>query len=245
MAHLSEAPQGGATPALIRWGAVFGGVVIGFSVLALLVALWSALAFGSGLEGMQDNFDWLVAISAVLAMLIGGLLAGWLSGVRGFGPGFFNGLAVWGLIVIVGALVGLPGVLQLGFELPTVAQEQALWTGFLAMLVGALAAGLAGAAGGAMTRPAAAYGPYYGYGAYPGEEPDRRPEPDRDRPLRDEDREADRERRLREDERGPEERRSERAVDERYERERDLEPARDRDEDTRVTEGARGGRRLK
>ncbi|HUH07813.1 MAG TPA: hypothetical protein VML96_08400, partial [Egibacteraceae bacterium] len=67
----------GATPNLIRWGAVFGGVVMGLSLLLLLTALWIAMAYAGGIEAMQDNLAWWTAGSAVVAMFVGGMLAGW------------------------------------------------------------------------------------------------------------------------------------------------------------------------
>lgn len=158
----------GATPSLIRWGAVFGGMVIGLSLLILLTALWLAIGVGTGTDVVMQNMNWFVAGSAIVAMFAGGLLAGWLSGVPGAGPGFFNGLTVWGLILIGSIVIGAPGALQifgadaamleagmngqLGIDAST-----ALWAGFVSLLIGALAAGLGGVLGGMTTRPALTY----------------------------------------------------------------------------------------
>jgi hypothetical protein len=192
----NRAPAGGATPALIRWGAVFGGVVIGLSLLLLLSILWVALAFGTGVEAIETNLNWFVGVSAIVSMFVGGLLAGWLSGVPGFAPGFFNGLTVWGLIVIATVAMGTPGALQfLATAAPdtmnmTGIEGQAVWAAFASLLVGAIAAGAGGGVGGMTTRPAFIYAA-----------PERGP-----RHLADEDRERQR---VREED----ERRRERAAD--------------------------------
>lgn len=153
------APPAGATPALIRWGAVIGGGIIGLSLLALLAALWLALAYGTGAETIQSNLDWFITLSAVVALFVGGLLAGWLSGVPGFAPGLFNGLAVWAVVLTISLVVGTPGAMQT-MQLPSdpsAVAGQALWAAFAAMLIGALAAALGGGTGGMMTRPAFVY----------------------------------------------------------------------------------------
>jgi len=36
-----------------------------------------------------------VGISAIVCLFIGGLISGWLSGVRGAAAGLFNGMAIW------------------------------------------------------------------------------------------------------------------------------------------------------
>jgi hypothetical protein len=157
-----------ATPALIRWGAVLGGMIIGLSLLIVLTTLWLALVYGAQVTAVEANITWFLAGSAVVAMLVGGFLAGWLSGVPGAGPGFFNGVTVWGLILIAALAIGTPGMLQI-VDPTTIGAEQAagqlagqgdaMWAAFVSLLVGALAAGLAGMVGGMITRPAGVYGP--------------------------------------------------------------------------------------
>lgn len=153
-----------AAPSLIRWGAVFGGAVVGLSLLILLTTMWFALAYGNGMEQVETSLPWFVAGSAVLCMFIGGMVAGWLSGVPGAGPGFFNGLAVWSMVLLASLAVGIPslsGAMGLQLDLSTApnaqdiaAQGDSLWAGFLSLLVGALTAGIGGMIGGAMTHPA-------------------------------------------------------------------------------------------
>jgi hypothetical protein len=172
MATRTDQPMatGWGTPTLIRWGAVFGGVVLGFSLLVLLTMLWLALASGpDSTSTIARNLRWFLAGSAIAAMFVGGLVAGWLSGVPRASAGFFNGLTVWGLILIAALAVGVPGVLQTaGFDPNAVSAAQAqaqatgllaanadaLWASLLALLVGAVSAGVGGAIGGAITRPA-------------------------------------------------------------------------------------------
>jgi hypothetical protein len=155
-----------ADTTLIRWGAVFGGVVVGLGTLILLASLWFAIAFGSGVTEIGNNLEWYIGISAIVAMFIGGLVAGWLSGIRGFGPGFFNGVSVWGISLIASLLIGVPGVIGAGAagggtptfgifdEQALLAQGDAFWASFISLLVGALAAAIGGVIGAAFTRPA-------------------------------------------------------------------------------------------
>jgi hypothetical protein len=149
-------------PTLIRWGAIFGGGVLGLALLTLLTALWLALAFGSGVDNVRTNLEWYVGGSAAGSLLVAGILTGYLSGVRGAGTGMLNGLALWGLLVIVTISIGLPSILNL-FGLGRVATEAAtsvvglgtdtaLWASFWTLAGGFVAAGLGGAIGGAMSR---------------------------------------------------------------------------------------------
>jgi len=156
---------GSPSPQRIRWGAVFAGVVLGTALLALLTTLWFALAFNSGVDSIRVNLEWYVGITAIVCLFIGGLLAGWLGGVRGAGAGFFNGLTVWGLILIVALAVGIPAIFNLfnvgrvsaitdGTGLAESVVDTALWASFWTILGGFLASGLGGMIGGALTTPA-------------------------------------------------------------------------------------------
>lgn len=153
-----------AAPTLIRWGAVLAGAVVGVALLVLLTALWFALAYGSDINAIRTNLDWYVAGSAVLSMFLGGMISGWLSGVPGIGPGFFHGLAVWALALIVSLVVGVPSLIgATGLEVSVAetltagdlfANGTGLWAGFLSLAIGALTAALGGMFGGALSRPA-------------------------------------------------------------------------------------------
>jgi hypothetical protein len=163
------ATAGSPSPQRVRWGAVFAGVVLGLALLALLTTLWFALAYNSGVDTIRDNLEWFVGGTAVVALFVGGLLAGWLSGVRGPGSGFFNGITMWGLILIVAVAVGLPAlfnILNLG-RVTSVGDaeggllgtgvDESLWASFWTILGGFVASGLGGLIGGAVTMPANAH----------------------------------------------------------------------------------------
>ncbi|HET9248522.1 MAG TPA: hypothetical protein VFP13_01090 [Actinomycetota bacterium] len=156
---------GSPSPQRIRWGAVFAGVVLGTALLALMTTLWFALAFNSGIDSVRLNLEWYVGATAIASLFVGGLLAGWLSGVRGAGSGLFNGITVWGLILIVALAVGIPAIFNVfnlgrvaniadGTGLTTSGVDGALWASFWTILGGFLASGLGGLIGGAVTMPA-------------------------------------------------------------------------------------------
>lgn len=149
--------------ALLRWSAVFGGLILGLAMLLLLSALCLALAYGSHMTSIRDNLSWYVAGSAVLSLFVGAILTGYLSGVRGVGTGMLHGFALWGLLMIVTITVGIPSVLNV-FGLSQIADQAAsgrliatgdagaLWATFWTILGGFIAAGLGGMIGGAVTR---------------------------------------------------------------------------------------------
>jgi hypothetical protein len=162
---LAAMPVGSPSPQRIRWGAVFAGVVLGMALLALITTLWFALAFNSNVDAIRLNLEWYVGVTAVVALFIGGLLAGWLSGVRGAGSGLFNGITMWGLILIVALAIGIPAVFNVfnlgrvtaiadGTTLSSSGVDAALWASFWTILGGFIASGLGGLIGGAITMPA-------------------------------------------------------------------------------------------
>jgi hypothetical protein len=151
---------------LIRWGAVAAGVVIGLALMALLSALWLALAYGSEIEEVRNNLSWFLGGSALGCLFVVGMLAGYLSGVRGAGPGLLHGLTVWGTLMIVTLTIGIPSILNV-FNLGQVVNaatgpdgglvtgrgaDGALWATFWTLLIGIAAAGIGGMIGGAATR---------------------------------------------------------------------------------------------
>jgi hypothetical protein len=163
------ASVGSPSPQRIRWGAVFGGAVLGIAFLALLTSLWLALAHAAGVDEIRENLEWYIGLSAIGCLFVAGLLAGWLSGVNGAGSGFFNGVTIWGLMVLVTIAIGLPAVLNVlnlgriaefdattgGFLATT--DDTVLWATFLSIVGGLVASGIGGAIGGAVTRPANAH----------------------------------------------------------------------------------------
>ena len=169
MDAMYPAAVGSPSPQRIRWGAVFGGTVIGLALLALLTTLWFALAYGSNVDSIRTNLEWFVGISAIVCLFLAGMMAGWLSGVNGAGSGFFNGVTIWALMLIATVGVGVPAILNvfnLGVTTGTAnatggllasSDSTVLWATFASILGGLLAAGLGGMVGGAITRPANAH----------------------------------------------------------------------------------------
>jgi hypothetical protein len=160
---------GSPSPQRIRWGAVFGGAVLGIALLALLTTLWFALAYGADVTSIRTNLEWYVGISAIACLFLAGLIAGWLSGVNGVGSGFFNGVTIWGLTLIATVTAGVPAVLNV-FNLGRIgtidttsqgllaqSDSTVLWATFASILGGLVASGLGGMIGGALTRPANAH----------------------------------------------------------------------------------------
>jgi hypothetical protein len=160
---------GSSSPQRIRWGAVFAGAVFGIALLALLTTLWLALAYGSEIDEVRESLEWFVGASAIVCLFVAGLLAGWLSGVHGAGSGFFNGVTIWALMLLLTISVGVPAILDVvvpgrlslvdpaGGGVLDPNANAVLWATLSAILGGLLASGLGGAIGGAITRPANAH----------------------------------------------------------------------------------------
>ncbi len=156
----------GAGRTLIRWSAVFAGTLLGLAALALLSSLWLALARASSVDVIGRNIEWFIGVSAVVCLFLAGLLAGYLSGVRGAGTGFLHGATIWALLLIVTVSVGVPAILNVfslgqltrDVQTTTTVTDQsvynALWGTFWTILGGFIAAGIGGAIGGAVTRDA-------------------------------------------------------------------------------------------
>ncbi|HZD70224.1 MAG TPA: TIGR04086 family membrane protein [Actinomycetes bacterium] len=148
-ARLRQAPW--PAPTLIRWGAVFGGGVIGAGFMALLSALWLAIAYQSDVTYFAQTLSWWIGGTAIAALFVAGLLAGWLAGVRGPAAGWLDGLTVWGLTVIAVLSVSVPGALRL-FNVTVRLTGATLWAGFWSLLIGGVAATIGGVLGGVLPR---------------------------------------------------------------------------------------------
>jgi hypothetical protein len=160
------------SPNLVRWGAVFAGTVISLALFALVSTLWLALSYGDGNGWIADNLAWLRAGTAIGALLLAGLLSGYLSGVRGAGAGLLNGMTAWGLLFVASALTVVPGIAALTMGPPatgtgqgggpaeiaqtaaTLTPEDAAWGAFWALLIGVVVAAGGGVRGGAAKRSA-------------------------------------------------------------------------------------------
>jgi putative membrane protein (TIGR04086 family) len=168
-------PGPGRGRTLIHWGSVFAGAVWALAITVLLSALWLALAYGSEVHGIRANIEWFLAGSAMFALFVGGFIAGWLPGVRGWTPGLINGMTVWGLMLTVSLLIGIPSIIggaaAFGGNIlgsvanaggtkavtATQAADTSLWAGFWTALIGFVLAALGGALGGATPRDESMY----------------------------------------------------------------------------------------
>ena len=149
---------------LLKWSAVFGGLVLGMAMLLLASALWLALAFGSDMTEIEANLEWYIGGSAVVSLFVAGIATGYFSGVRGAWTGMLHGFTLWALLIVVTITVGIPSVLNV-FGLQQIADqatttgtlidtgnEGALWVTVWTIVGGFVAAGLGGMIGGAATR---------------------------------------------------------------------------------------------
>ena len=154
------------SPQRVRWGAVFAGAILGLAFLGLLTALWLTLAYATEVDVILNNLEWFIGGSAIGCLFLAGLVAGWVSGVRGTGSGLLTGVTIWGLMLLLTIGVGVPATLNVlnlgristldeatGNWLAT-ADDMTLWAVFASILGGLVAAGLGGAIGGALARPA-------------------------------------------------------------------------------------------
>ena len=138
---------------------MFTGAVVGIGVLFLTTAFWRALAYDSNVSWFADTIQWWDAAMAVVALFVAGLLAGWVSGRRGWTSGLLNGLTVWGLVLAastvvagVGPAVSILTLLQASQEIG--GTNNAIWAAFAAYGIGMVAAVFGGSIGGGLPRPA-------------------------------------------------------------------------------------------
>jgi hypothetical protein len=134
----------------LSWGAVFGGAVVGLGLWLLLYAF--GLAVGLTVLDPSDPSSlkpsgiftgvWSL-IAPLIALFLGGLVAGRMSGVLRVGDGAIHGLAMWGLTTLIGACLVM---MALAAAISSVAAA-----GGSALAAGGstLGAAVAGAAGGA------------------------------------------------------------------------------------------------
>lgn len=141
------------------WGPVLSGAVSAFLMFVILSSLWLAIA-ASGVDVISDNFGWFELLSAVVAAPFGGYVAGRLQPSGDRLTAAFQGFATWGLLIVVGLLIGVPSgaalfsgatdlTLQGAADGSTSLSQynEQLWGAFAVFAGGALLAALAGAAG--------------------------------------------------------------------------------------------------
>lgn len=140
---------------LIQWRAIFGGAVLGLGALLLFGSFWLALAVQEDVTTVADNMDWYLGGTAIFAVLLGGFLAGWLSGIRGVAQGIVNGSTVWALVVLGTVAIGIPAAFaQLSPQEITGLPGEATWATFWSLLIGLGAAAIGGMVGGMIPRAA-------------------------------------------------------------------------------------------
>ena len=157
-------------PDVVRWTAVIAGVVIGLGVFALLNALWWAIEYSAGNGWVSNNLAWLLGGSAAFSLLLAGLIAGAIAGVRGALAGLINGATAWGLLFLLSLTEIIPGGVNLTSKLRAGVEQGAttlgwypgaggrftvastLWTTFWSLLVGLVLAVIGGIVGGRLRR---------------------------------------------------------------------------------------------
>ena len=158
----------------IDWGGVWAGLVWTIGVMVLLSSLWLALGFGgSEIDVFADNIEWWLAGTAILALLIGGIVAGWAPRARGAGAGLLNGMTVWGLLLTISIVIGVPSVLGgaaiVGDTLQAADNATgglaldgtaSLWATFWTALIGFATAALGGVIGGNLPKRDETLEPY-------------------------------------------------------------------------------------
>jgi hypothetical protein len=158
----------------IDWGGVWAGLVWTVGVMVLLSSLWLALGFGgSEIDVFADNIEWWLAGTAILALLIGGVVAGWAPRARGASAGLLNGMTVWGLLLTISIVIGVPSVLGgaaiVGDTLQAADNATgglaldgtaSLWATFWTALIGFATAALGGVIGGNLPKRDETLEPY-------------------------------------------------------------------------------------
>lgn len=143
----------------VRWGAVTSGTFVGLGFMTLLSSLWVAWGYASGWGIFSDNIRWWLAGTGIASFFVAGLVAGYVSGVRGPAAGFFNSATVWGLVSTVGLATALGiglATLNLGNASFANLHDQVgngpLWATFAAIAIGLAACLLGGLLGGSVIR---------------------------------------------------------------------------------------------
>jgi hypothetical protein len=159
---------------LIDWGGVWAGLIWTIGIMVLLSSLWIALGFtGNGVEAIANDIEWWLAGTAIFALFVGGIIAGWAPRARGGSAGVVNGMTVWGTLLTLSLVIGVPSILGgaaiVGDTLTDPAQvetgvtaattgitldpDASLWATFLVALIGFVTAALGGVIGGMLPKP--------------------------------------------------------------------------------------------
>jgi hypothetical protein len=158
---------------LIDWGGVWAGLIWTIGIMVLLSSLWIALGYtGNGVGAIANDIEWWLAGTAIFALFVGGIIAGWAPRARGGSAGVVNGMTVWGTLLTLSLVIGVPSILGgaaiVGDTLTDPAQvetgvtaattgitldpDASLWATFLVALIGFVTAALGGVIGGMLPK---------------------------------------------------------------------------------------------
>jgi hypothetical protein len=117
----------------VSWGAIFAGTVVAMVVQIVLTLLGLGVGLGvvnptaGSLSSVGMGAAIWLGVSTLIALFIGGLIAGRLAGMPAKYDGALQGLVVWGLgtlfslylatSAVGGAISGLTGILGQGFQM--------------------------------------------------------------------------------------------------------------------------------
>lgn len=152
---------------LVDWSAIWTGLAWTLAITVTFSALWLAIGFANpgDVTTFTRDIEWWLAGTVVVALFVGAFIAGWVPGIRGWGPGLIDGVTVWALLLSISLIVGVPTVLGgsaivgLGGagagpspNVPGFNSFGSLWATFWVALLGLLSAAAGGALGGATAR---------------------------------------------------------------------------------------------
>jgi hypothetical protein len=96
---------------LSRWSAILCGAAVGLATFFVVMTVWLVMV-ADGRDLFIRDLDWFILGTALFAAVITGYVAGYVEDWRGAGFGVWNGLASWGLIIIVASMFVLPNFLR-------------------------------------------------------------------------------------------------------------------------------------
>lgn len=98
----------------VRWGSVWAGVVVALGILLVLSATGVAIGFAvtgiastEAIRAISLALAIWTAFSAIIALFVGGYIAGRLMPLDTRGIGAAHGIVVWGLTLVIGAALDL------------------------------------------------------------------------------------------------------------------------------------------
>ena len=95
----------------LSWGAIIAGAVCAIALLILFTLLTAGLGLGLVDDDNPSGVGWgsglFFAVTSLISLFVGGLIAGRLSGVPLMPSAVLHGVVVWGLVTIGAAWVGV------------------------------------------------------------------------------------------------------------------------------------------